>query len=241
MSAQRRPRPSVRNRWERREPWRSTKYIVCHERRFVYFVVQKVACTSVKAALWPLFGSVEEMGHRADGSVAWGNVHRAFALSGDQLPKPELLKRPDFPELFKFAFVRNPWDRLVSYYHSKVLRSPGEVQLSNRHGRFWPDMPFEEFARAVCQTPEVESDPHFMSQHVTVCEDGQPMADFVGRFESMQEDFRVVADRLGIPPTLPKLHPTKGRREYREMYAPELARMVGERYREDIEVFGYHF
>ena len=61
-------------------------------------------------------------------------------------------------------------------------------------------MTFKEFAEAVCRIPDEESNPHFRSQHIVICDDGPGkgiLADFVGRFENLEEDFGIVAKRLG--------------------------------------------
>jgi len=64
---------------------RPSKYIVSDRHRFVYFVVQKVACSSIKTALLPLidFDVAEDQLVRKDGTTA---VHRLFAASAHELP-----------------------------------------------------------------------------------------------------------------------------------------------------------
>jgi len=59
----------------------------------------------------------------------------------------------------------------------------------------------------------------------------------------MEEDFDRVAQRLGVDSSLPHSNPSERReqRDYRGYYDKKLARMVGERYRADCELFGYSF
>jgi hypothetical protein len=108
-------------------------------------------------------------------------------------------------------------------------------------------MSFQEFAEAVCQIPDEEANPHFRSQHIFVCDEGSGknlLADFVGRFENLEADFEYVTKRIGIDAQLPHAADTssiRSSRPYRDFYDEKLARMVGERYREDIEIFGYSF
>ena len=100
-------------------------------------------------------------------------------------------------------------------------------------------------------------------------EDGRLMVDFVGRFESLDDDFRVVCSRLGLAPCrLPRLNqsrsllrrdvsaseiaanlrdllsPTRRRNtfeSYVDYYDDETREFVADFYRKDIETFGYSF
>jgi sulfotransferase famil protein len=216
---------------------RQPKYIVSERHRFVYCVVQKVACSSVKAALLPLFGL--EPGP---------SVHKVFARSPHEIRAAEFL--PDlragrYEGHLRFAFVRNPWDRLVSCYLQKL--GPGAPEDNSvarraaRRGNAGRD--FRAFAEFVCGTPDERSNPHFRSQHVGLVADGALVPDFVGRFERLSEDFAEVAPKIGAEPVLPHLTRSAGRdeRHYRSFYDSELAEMVGERYSEDARLFGYAF
>ena len=90
--------------------------------------------------------------------------------------------------------------------------------------------------------------------------DGRLLVDFVGKFESLQNDFDQVCARLGIAETtLPHVNATKRtemlrenpdhsqsenprqKRPYVDYYDAALADYVGELYANDIETFGYRF
>ena len=106
-------------------------------------------------------------------------------------------------------------------------------------------MPFAEFVEAVSEIPDEEADPHFCSQYPTVCDpEGRIMADFVGRFESLREDFAVVSQKIGAP-ALELPHRLKSwsreSRPYTAFYDERLRKLVAERYERDIETFGYSY
>jgi hypothetical protein len=231
------------------------KYIISDEYKFVYMVVQKVACSSVKTALMSLFdldtGPYETV--RTDGSRGL-RVHKLFDDSGYQIGKQQFTGELEskYRDYFKFAFVRNPWDRLVSCYSQKLLdvRKDSMGQKSNlspsiRGIELYYGMPFNEFVQAVHVIPDEKANIHFRSQCATVCdEDGGIMADFVGRFETLGEDFSYVAQRIGVPEIqLPHLLRSKNRggRSYSEFYDDRLAELVHDRYAEDVERFDYSF
>jgi hypothetical protein len=197
-------------------------------RRFVYVQVPKAACTSVKQALLPAFG----INCPEDGPA----VHRVLRKSPARIAKRKLAT-PDLADLYRFSFVRNPFDRLVSAYYSKI--SEHRTVLSNE--QFRGGMSFEEFAEAACEIPDESADQHVRSQWTFL--DGVRM-DFVGRLENMGEDYARVAGVLGVSPILPHSnHATRphDKKSYRNHYDEELARKVGERYRGDLEAFGYSF
>jgi hypothetical protein len=137
---------------------------------------------------------------------------------------------PDvFDSLFKFAFVRNPWDLLGSYWH--FLRS----QPGHRRSRIARSLP--SFAAYV----EYEIRRGKFSQTSMLCDrDGRLLVDFVGRYESLPTDFDFVCRRIGVEAILPRVN--VGRRaDYRELYTPALAARVAEFFACDVERFRYSF
>ena len=72
-------------------------------------------------------------------------------------------------------------------------------------------------------------------------EKGKVLTDFIGRFENLQEDFNTVCDKIEIPQhQLPHCNKTN-HKHYTEYYDAELREIIANRFREDIEYFGYKF
>jgi hypothetical protein len=237
--------------------WFWTAYIVSDKHRFVYMTNYKVATTSILLSLLPLFDfdvegvdfdNVTQGPSFACNGREFEDIHQLFS-EHSQINKAHFLAGLGslYQHYFKFTFVRNPWDRLVSCYTSKIVQGGtglrmgkyGEVSLRS-------DMSFGDFAEAVCQVPDGAADPHFRSQHVAICQDGPEkavLADFVGRFENLQADFGHIAQEIGLKARLShtKKSKTNNSPSYRDFYDERLARMVGERYREDADIFGYSF
>jgi hypothetical protein len=69
---------------------------------------------------------------------------------------------------------------------------------------------------------------------------GNIIVDYVGRFESLSDDFDIVCSTLGITATLER-HNTSKHRDYRSYYDEETKQMVANHWKEDIERFGYTF
>lgn len=167
----------------------------------------------------------------------------------------ELAKYKDY---FKFCFVRNPWDRLVSCYSDKIKK---DNSFNDRHfvngvfrkfleyndnlfkdDKFKAGMSFEEFVNCIIDIPDADADGHFISQHMFITDvNGKQLVDFIGKLESLDNDFAYVREKLGIHDiTFP--HRLKSNREsYKVYYTKQLRDMVGQRYSKDIEMFGYEF
>jgi len=232
------------------------KYIVHDDHEFVYFVVQKVACTSVKSAIRPLFdfetpaadgggGGDRQNGAKRDG------IHKRFDGSQYQIKEGKLMRRIDrrYRNYFKFGFVRNPWDRIVSCYFNKFREGGPGLGLPDDgvDVELYPGMTFAEFVEAVHAIPDESSNPHFKSQHTVFCPAGdrEVLADFVGRFEDLSADFEHVTKKIGAAGEIELPHKLRSKnrkgRSYADFYDDRLKKLVHERFRDDIEIFEYSF
>jgi hypothetical protein len=137
-------------------------------------------------------------------------------------------------EAFSFAFVRNPWDRLVSVFSNP---DPHMVESARTQGIVLTGMPFASFVRNALDFRHV----HLLPQTLFVCDDkGQLKVDFVGRFEQLQQDFASVARRIGVDVELPHANAST-HSDYRSYYDAETRRLIADLYQDDIEFFGYRF
>lgn len=148
---------------------------------------------------------------------------------------------------FRFGFVRNPWDRLVSCYaHTFVrIRDKGHDRLPpyfRNPGCFRLDMSFAEFAEAVVDVPDHEIDAHARSQYTFFVDSvGRWLPDFVGRLENLRLDWSYACLRAGFPP-LEVPHENRSAHEpYRHYYSPRLRDLVAERYARDLRQWNYDF
>jgi hypothetical protein len=149
----------------------------------------------------------------------------------------EMLPRELFVKLFKFAFVRNPWDLQVSSYHHILRERPHLLERINDFETFlrWKLDPERPYQFIVDTSIELQSD-------YLIDLRGKSLIDFVGRYENLEEDFKEACRRIGIrPPKLPHRRKAKDRSAYREYYNDETARLISEHFRRDIEMFGYDF
>ncbi len=182
----------------------------------IYFFIEKVATRT----LLSVFGCAR---------------HKKLADKRDYFKK--------YKNYFKFAFVRNPYDRLVSCYKNKILESKTDEAINIRNN-LPRGISFEEFVVRVSKIPDIRADQHIKSQSFFI-EDkktGKLLVDFLGRFESLEKDYKKICKRIGMKPKeLPKKNRSKNREDYKRYYNKKTKKLVEKRYKKDLELFGYEF
>jgi len=205
--------------------------IVSFARKFVFAAVPKTGTHAVRQALRAHLGpeDFEQVGLFVQKKFP---IPELAAIQHGHISLQELrphLSPEQFDSFFKFAFVRNPFDRYISYC-SFMTRAKGEFQrnpqpvmrhfLQNpprQHVLFWPQHQFL-------------TDP-----------DGKLLTDYVGRVETMQQSYDEICSGIGIPSaTLEKVN-SSTRAGYRDYYDDELIKGVARVYERDLELFGYEF
>ena len=137
---------------------------------------------------------------------------------------------PRIDDLFMFTFVRNPWDRVVSAFYF----------LQQYRGK-WEGMAFADFIKNVLKNQGVKADEHFRPQVKTFMCDGEMIPGmFIGRFERIQSDWNIVADRLNVQKELPHFNRTR-HAPYQECYDDASRKIVADMYAEEIQALGYEF
>lgn len=209
--------------------------IVLHERKAIYFFVPKVACTSLKRTMAEELGyEKQSMGARLASRFGFGVKQTEQSWHWQHYPF--VVDASKFDDYFKFAFVRNPWSRLVSCYKNKLQT---DYSGFKRYG-FQKSMSFGEFAKGVSEVPDQESDMHFRSQSVILNHVLDNKLDFIGRLESFDNDFSYVLKRIGLSQRKEvKLMQSGASDSWRSFYNEDLVDMVAQRYSADIERFGY--
>lgn len=217
--------------------------LISYSHNFLFVHIAKTGGTSVRTALRPYRWSRKYAPALMLASLLSQSTRPRHIL-GVKFPRhakavaaQEMLPAPFYRDLFKFVFVRNPWDLQVSAYHH-MQRSDSPVMEGIRS--------FDDFLRMKL---DPERPYHYMLDissedqwQYLVDLNGDIIVDFIGRYESLQEDFRHVCERVGVEcPELPHKRHSKDRQDYRQYYSEETAEMVARRYRKDIELLKYRF
>ena len=216
--------------------------LISHSHRFIFIHVGKTGGMSMRKTLGPFCEEPERFKMRRPPKEIDGKPNRmrgvweTLLLHAKAKDGQKELPREVFEGYFKFAFVRNPWDLQVSMYHF-VLREP----TAPRHNAVKACGTFDRFVEWVAATP----DPYprgitKLQRDMLTDKDGNLLVDFVGRYESLNEDFARVCRRLGLTLDLPHLN-RSSHSDYRSYYNERTKAIVDECFRADIELFGYAF
>lgn len=155
--------------------------------------------------------------------------------------------REEWDKHYSFGFVRNPWERLVSWYVMMRETKPrGNNKLweyvhNNAHT-------FEDFILKCTDTITEDRDGYLYEKSFVkpqldyfTNEEGEVITTFIGRFEDLQDGIDKVLKQNNLPSyKLPVLNTTK-KKDYRSYYTQETREIVAERFKKDIEYFGYEF
>jgi chondroitin 4-sulfotransferase 11 len=205
--------------------------------KLAYLETPKVACTAIKMVLAHASGISFE---RGEGFEYLLHIHPQWHREAGRLNRAQ-------SGYYRFSFVRNPFDRLVSCYRQKILFTPtAKTRSPHFHGYFFaipPNISFADFVERVSQIPDALADAHFKSQHTMLYSGDELQVDYLGKFEQLEADWRPIAERYRLDPVLEPANVSKTKpgcpRDYRLYYTEPLARLVYERYRKDVHLFGY--
>jgi len=213
--------------------------MISHKHKCIFVEVPKTGSSSIRALVGsPSKPHLNICQIRYDLQHYWTNSggFRNRLMSGAYQLLPEASRmargRKMFESYFKFGFVRNPWDRVVSLYH----RREG-LELRNV-------MTFEDFVDWIKYSSStcIHPMPHTNQLDWFVDPHGELLVDFIGKFEALSEDWKIVASRLGLPEKLPHRNRNPGEKgHYTEYYSQRTRDLIARKFCVDIERFEYKF
>lgn len=240
--------------------------MISHHHKCIFVHIPKTAGQSVEHVFLNLLGLTWETRAplllRPNDRPELGPPRLAH-LTAQEYVSCRYLPQEMFDQYFKFAFVRNPWSRLVSIY---------------KYLKFDQHIDFKTFVMREFQN-------HVMTDHFWFARpqsdflydaNGELLVDFVGRFEQLQDDFSRVCQKIGLPDTeLPHVNasskgqasspavqtqqagnvsisfsfsvsgdsaaPATSSGGFRDHYDAESREVVARVYQRDIELLGYSF
>jgi Sulfotransferase family len=196
---------------------------------YVFIHIPKCAGTSIHRALTSL--------HAADGlpieKPRYHKHSKAFQVR-------KVLSRREWNNTFKFSFVRNPWDLMVSSYHWWITHAYEFTSLAADIARIKAMGNFSAFIRSKYGLEMINE--HYGKDELDwVSHKGRIIVDFIGRYEHLAEDWAKVCEALGVAKIELGRENRVARENYRAFYDEETNRLVTDRFARTIELFGYEF
>lgn len=136
---------------------------------------------------------------------------------------------------FVFGFVRNPWERLLSWYHL-LNRSEFETSIDDT-----TQNKFHHFLTDLARRSDKDDFFHLNQLDYFTDQSGKLRVDKIGRFENFTEDLEAIFHTIGLEfGDFPKFNVTS-RKAYQSYYSKEAKDFVASACRDDISRFGYYF
>jgi chondroitin 4-sulfotransferase 11 len=204
--------------------------LISHEKKILFVHIQKTGGTSIAKILKNFIPDVKE----------YLGTHDHASLAKEALGN-------EYGSYYRFAFVRNPWDRLVSWY--MMIKQKANVIPPAKQNRLFKyvlnnSSSFEDFILNCTQTiDDVDGRKSFLYNQYSYISDanGTLIIDFVGKYEAYGSDLGIVLDRIGLR-NVEIPHINKSEHLHYETYYTKLTRdIIAERYERDIREFGYSF
>jgi hypothetical protein len=231
---------------------------ISHHHKYIFISVPKTASTTIRHTL----DCEAFRRHRkkktpftfakgADDHIV-SNQHDALFydhVKAIDLKKTCESKNIDWENYYKFAFVRNPWSRLVScwaYFHAVSKLTGGRyentkkfVDVVRKHLKAFSTFSLFCSEDSLCEFTRIGFLPSQID-HLTD-EDGELLMNFVGKMENLDDDFNSVCKHLGMKFKPLETINTTTHKPYREYYDEKSQNSVAKFYSSDIEAFKYEF
>lgn len=201
--------------------------------RFLFVHIPKTGGNSIQKALIP-YSEDQITTHLPfqDGIDRFGiqNSDYPYHKHATLREYKNLIPKKIYSPLTKFTVVRNPWERMISFYYS-----PHENRSS-----FDPKV-FEKVVNDAKSINEFVDTRTRLEKLLGKNPLSHGEIRYFLRFERLQENFEQVCRSLGLPALTLDILNTSSKGDYRSYYNQKLKNLVKDKFKNEIEYFGYQF
>lgn len=203
------------------------------QHRFLFVHIPKTGGNSIQKALEP-YSEDQFTANQPfqDGKERFGiqNPHFAYHKHSTLQEYKQLIPEDRYTPLTKFTAVRNPWDRMISLYFSPHA---GRAEFDSKT--------FERIVKEAQSISDYTASPSWFGKITRKNPLQTSEIQHFLRFERLQEDFESLCKVLEIPSIqLQKLNASQ-KSDYRMYYDSDLKQLVHEKFKNEIDFFGYQF
>ena len=193
-----------------------------HRHKCIFIHIPKCAGSSVLASL-----GASARGYQAR------RIHQSYLAYRQS-------DRKKFEKYFKFAFVRDPFDRAISTY--EYLHQGGNKKNDSDFINHYSitRISFEEFVMEVLSHRLLHQVPLLRPQHSFIFNfQNELQIDFLGRYENLSSDFATIAARLGLPKNLPQINTSVRYPASEYLKSNDVKQRLINLYQDDFELLSY--
>lgn len=193
--------------------------IISDKPAFIFIAVPKTGSCSIENALRPLANTT---------------MQRTFNKHATSMRLERELSAERWKNSYKLAFVRNPYTWMHSWYRFRqrdALKSPGHAF----NNRYTGNISFNEFVQTFSSKELMLKQSDFISRR-----NGELLVDYVGRYETLQADFDLICEHLGIAERkLLQVNVSKSATVSDEILDSTSVNIINEYFSQDFEMFNY--
>jgi hypothetical protein len=211
--------------------------VISHSGRWIFFACGRTGTTSIEQVL-QIHDEGDDIRKRI-APILSSRLQRPLSPPDIKHVRPMLVREilgDDWNSYFKFVFVRNPWDWVVSQYlfnlRPGLLKCRGLIRLG--------DSDLDRLIRILTNRHPMGNPRNWQSEYV-FDEDERQLVDKVCRFERLQQDFSELCPRLGIAEVELPLTNSVGRLAYPNYFNDVSQARVRREFNRDINLLGYHY
>ena len=192
--------------------------MISYDKKFIFIHINKTAGTSIEQALNSYGEKRIVPKNNTDFKMSRQSQHFNYKEYREFLGA-------DYDDYFKFTVIRNPFDRIVSYYFGRNAITNG-LNFSEWIVDRYKNRNFQDFERMYSDYK------HWI---------GEEKMDLILRFENLSSDFEILKEKLNLNCELGFHNVTKNRVHYSKYYNDETRAIVKEFFRDEIKKFNYTF
>ena len=176
-----------------------------------------------------------------------GSIRRLLRLTGKYHAELKFYQDKNIDDFFKFTFFRNSWSRAVSSFHfgreialGRILKNePQEIQL-------YAKPTFSDYIKHINSDKDLKKrfkESILFRTQLSWIDPHMDQIDFIGRFEKYDEDLNYLIEKFGFEKQSveKKLHSSRKSDDWKYYYDDESAEIVGDIYKEEIQLMEYKF